>query len=324
MSTLSVAMCTYNGARYIEQQLVSIAEQTRLPNELVICDDRSTDGTGAVIRSFAERAPFPVRFSINEHRLGITKNFERAVAQCQGDIIALADQDDVWLPGKLAALEAALLGRTSDAADLAFCDAEVVDEHLQPLGYSLWPTKGFSRSRQVNLQSDRAWRLLLKSNVVSGNTMAFRSEFKELVLPFSASGLHDAWLALLISCVGRVQAIPENLILYRQHRNNEVGTLDRSVGEMVVAAQTPANDIYDSAADLVEDVLGRLSERNVTVEEPIWRGLRGRTAFLRMRARLPQPRWRRLPRTFAGLISLGYHRYANGLKSFASDLVRPG
>src|SRR5216683_3439034 len=101
-------MCTYNGARFLLHQLESIAAQTRLPNELVVCDDRSADESLEIVRSFAKRAPFPVRLEINEKNLGSTKNFEKAIGLCQGEIIALADQDDVWKPRKLAVLEKTL------------------------------------------------------------------------------------------------------------------------------------------------------------------------------------------------------------------------
>src|SRR5258708_37621369 len=99
---LSVAMCTYNGARFLPEQLESIAAQTKLPDELVVCDDRSTDGSVEIIRSFAQRAPFEIRLDINANNLGSTKNFEKAIGLCQGEIIALADQDDVWCPQKLS------------------------------------------------------------------------------------------------------------------------------------------------------------------------------------------------------------------------------
>src|SRR5690242_1846918 len=98
---ISVAMCTFNGARFLPEQLESITAQTRLPDELVICDDRSADESLEIIRAFLDRPPFTVRLEINERNLGSTKNFEKAIGLCQGEIIALADQDDVWFPQKL-------------------------------------------------------------------------------------------------------------------------------------------------------------------------------------------------------------------------------
>src|SRR3954470_19039846 len=85
----SVAMCTYNGARFLGAQLASVAAQTRPPDELVVCDDRSTDETADIVRAFASRAPFPVRLHVNEENLGSTKNFERALSFCEGEVIVL-------------------------------------------------------------------------------------------------------------------------------------------------------------------------------------------------------------------------------------------
>src|SRR5207253_4621935 len=124
---LSVAMCTYNGASYLQEQFDSIAMQTRLPDELVICDDVSVDTTKEITDKFAAVAPFAVKRHFNENNLGSTKNFEKAIGLCQGDIIALADQDDEWSPIKLEQLEAALA--SSAKTGLVFSDAEVVDQN---------------------------------------------------------------------------------------------------------------------------------------------------------------------------------------------------
>ena len=98
---ISVAMCTYNGERFLAQQLVSIAQQSRPPDELVVCDDGSTDRTVAMIREFAVSVRYPVRVFENEHNLGVAANFERAIRLCEGNLIALADQDDIWYPIRL-------------------------------------------------------------------------------------------------------------------------------------------------------------------------------------------------------------------------------
>src|SRR5688572_14133745 len=97
----SVAMCTYNGARYLKEQLDSFTVQTRLPDELIVCDDGSSDETCQIVSTFAASAPFTVRLEVNQQTLGSTQNFAKAIQLCRGDLIALCDQDDVWLPGKL-------------------------------------------------------------------------------------------------------------------------------------------------------------------------------------------------------------------------------
>src|SRR5437899_4187103 len=140
---ISVALCTYNGDRFLAEQLSSILNQERLPDELVLCDDRSMDATLAMARRFAEAAPFPMRIEANASNLGSTRNFAQAIELCRGDIVVLADQDDVWFPHKLAVLERALLD--DPGAGFAFSDAEMVDEHLQPIGYKLWDALRFSQ-----------------------------------------------------------------------------------------------------------------------------------------------------------------------------------
>ena len=99
--TISVALCTYNGARFLEEQLASLLAQNRRPDELVVCDDRSTDSTVQMLESFSRSAPFPVRIQVNPVNLGSTVNFDRAMRLCAGSLIAFCDQDDIWLPHKL-------------------------------------------------------------------------------------------------------------------------------------------------------------------------------------------------------------------------------
>ncbi|MBW2422395.1 MAG: glycosyltransferase, partial [Deltaproteobacteria bacterium] len=106
---ISVAMATCEGAPYLDAQLESLRTQSRPPDELVLCDDHSADETPAIAEAFARRAPFSVRIERNPQRLGITANFEKAVSLCSGDLIFLADQDDVWKPTKIEALGRVLL-----------------------------------------------------------------------------------------------------------------------------------------------------------------------------------------------------------------------
>src|SRR6267154_3469289 len=139
-------MCTFNGGQFLTEQLQSIAMQDRLPDELIVCDDRSTDRTVAIIEDFAVRAPFPVHVLVNEARLGTSKNFERAIRLAEGEIIALADKDDVWDRRKLGLLESMFSRRPS--LGLVFTDAELVADRLSPEGGTLWEAVGFGAARQ--------------------------------------------------------------------------------------------------------------------------------------------------------------------------------
>src|SRR5262245_40539658 len=179
--SISVGMCTYNGARYLSAQLESIAAQSVLPDELVICDDGSVDDTVEIIKEFAASAPFSVRLQINSVNLGSTKNFEKAILLCKGDLIALADQDDVWLARKLETLAAEF--QSDPKVGLVFSDAEVVDDDLRPLNQRLWKSIGFDETARRKLKTDQRMEVLLPGWTVTGATMAFRSRYRALVVP---------------------------------------------------------------------------------------------------------------------------------------------
>jgi glycosyltransferase involved in cell wall biosynthesis len=224
---ISIALCTYNGGKFLREQLNSIARQTLLPDELVICDDGSVDGTIDILKEFRDRVSFPVHIHQNEKNLGSTKNFEKAIGLCQGDIIALCDQDDVWKPEKLKRLGEAL--QTNPKAGYVFSDAEVVDDNLVPLGHSLWRLLGFEgKIRRLFLRGEQ-FPCLIRKDIVTGATMAFRDSVARLCIPFPAAEgwVHDAWIAIAASAVGSSGiSIDETLIFYRQHLSQQIGVSD--------------------------------------------------------------------------------------------------
>ena len=313
--SLSVALASYNGERYIAEQLDSIARQTRLPDELVISDDASTDSTPAIIQDFAQRVPFPVRF-LQHERLGSTRNFELAIAACQGDIIFLCDQDDVWYPNKTEIIEAAFMNQPHAGA--VFTDADVVDENLRPLGSQLWRFFRFKSEEQAQLAAGDALGVLLRHPVATGATMAFRSSFRDFLLPMPPTW-HDAWIALLIGAASHLVALPTPLIAYRQHSHNQVGVPRRGRNRDKTVA-----DIYGPRVLLYETAQARLLE--FADHFPSGPKLSYRFSevinLLRARATLPEARWRRLPIALQGLIAYRYHRYAYGWGSFLKDILR--
>ncbi len=217
---ISVALATYNGERYIREQLDSIAAQTLLPAELVVSDDGSTDETLAIVRAFGERAPFPVRVLPRQERLGFADNFLRAAEACASPLVAFCDQDDVWLPDKLRVASERL---TADDSLLAMHRLAVVDQALQPLGH--W---------DQDIDHDRVAEPLELDPYLTGwgNTMLFRRELLHLIPrgerpPHPQSPgrplTHDTWLYVLAAALGRVSHIHAPLILYRQHDSNAAG-----------------------------------------------------------------------------------------------------
>jgi glycosyltransferase involved in cell wall biosynthesis len=220
-TSISVALCTYNGARFLESQLDSFATQARLPDELVVCDDGSTDDTQGILDSFAKRAPFPVRIVRNEGRLGSTKNFERAIGLCTGDLIATSDQDDVWLPEKLALSEAAF--DVEPGRGLIFTNADVVDEELHPIGHAMWDAIQFGLRARRRVRRGRAFEVLLRQWLVTGATMMFRAEYRPFILPIPENWIHDGWIALLIGAMAPVGFVEQPTVRYRQHSAQQIG-----------------------------------------------------------------------------------------------------
>lgn len=217
---ISVALCTYNGSRYLEEQLKSIASQIRLPDELVVCDDCSSDNTVSLLTAFASQVSFKVSVVSNEERLGPAKNFEKAIRLCTGDIVALSDQDDVWNPSKLERLVLALEEHPSAA--YAFSDAEMVDHEGSLLGYTLWEAVG-QRNAIAQFSGSGQLAVLLRHNVVPGASLAFRKTFRDIILPIPSGWMHDYWIVLLGSTLSSGVPVSEALFMYRRHAEQTLG-----------------------------------------------------------------------------------------------------
>ncbi|HEX8284180.1 MAG TPA: glycosyltransferase family 2 protein [Pyrinomonadaceae bacterium] len=330
----SVAMCTYAGARFVGAQLESIAAQTRPPDELVVCDDRSPDETARLVEDFAARAAFPVRLYVNERNLGSTKNFERAVSLCEGDLVALCDQDDVWLPSKLARLEEEF--RSRPRATLVFSDAEVADESGRPTGRRLWESVGVGSAELERLRAGKGLGDLLSGSTVTGATAALRADLRRLALPIP-DGLpliHDAWIALLAACAGEVVPVEEPLVLYRRHAGQQVGPLGRRTaagGFGALAAGEAASALgranpYAETLAVARAVRDRLAEQSGPGFETgrALSELDARVAHLEAREGLPRARLLRAWPVLRELVTLRYGRYSNGVASAAKDLLTRG
>jgi glycosyltransferase involved in cell wall biosynthesis len=327
---ISVAMCTYDGARYLREQLDSIATQTRRPDELVVCDDASVDATREIVTSFAATAPFPVRLQVNEQNLGSTRNFDHAIRLCEGDIIALADQDDVWLPEKLRRIEYCLL--RNPKVGLVFTDAEVVNEDLQPLGYGLWESVGFDSTHRQLVRSGRVLDVLLPGWTVTGATMAFRADFKGLVreIPTDLALIHDGWIALMIASVADVSFIEEPLIKYRQHARQQIGARERKADLGTAGFDRVKNAMQrtNSYQEMIK--IGTQAERRLLEHRDVYKAdaalsrLAARLTHLRMRAKLPEHSLPRFTSVFRELLTGRYHLYSRGFFSAAKDLRYKG
>jgi glycosyltransferase involved in cell wall biosynthesis len=325
---ISIAMCTYNGAEFLPAQLQSILAQTRPPDEIVVCDDGSTDGTRSMLEEFATESAIPINLHFNQQNLGSVKNFEQAITLCTGDVIALSDQDDVWRSDKLQLFESEL--NNSPSAGLVFSDAEIVDENLKPLDRRMWDGVGFDAHKRKLIKTGRALEVLITGWTVTGATMAFRSSFVKLSLPIpeEIAMIHDGWIALTIAAVADVVAIDEPLIQYRQHAQQQIGAPARKETDPELRGIQSIETAFrrrNSSTDL-HKILETLEARLLTHASDF--DTRKALSFvsdyafhLSVRANLPQRRLNRVPSILRELLSLRYHEYANGFKSAAKDLV---
>ena len=269
--SISVAMCTYNGEQYLQAQLDSYVRQTMRPHELIICDDASTDRTQGIIAAFARTAPFMVHIHCQSRNIGRIGNFETAIALCSKDIIFLSDQDDVWHSNKIERMAGALWD--APAASGIFCDAEIVDAALRPLGYSHWEHRRFTPNLQSRLRNGDAYESLLRSHIVQGAALAFRTSYRALLLPLSRQWGHNSWIAVLLAAVGDLVAVDEKLMSYRQHGANLVGavrTKPRRLERWMRKVREPKQH-YQSALGVVTNFLNQmddLQERLVDWPEP--------------------------------------------------------
>jgi glycosyltransferase involved in cell wall biosynthesis len=313
--TLAVALCTYNGSEFLREQLDSIAGQTSTPDLLVVVDDRSQDDSVAIAEDFARTAPFEVRIVTNERNLGYARNFEKAIGLADADVVALSDQDDVWEPHKLQAMR----GAFAAGASLVFSDATLTDGELKPLGHRLWDVVGFTAAEQARVAQGGLFERLVRGNIVTGATMAFRTDLRPLVLPVHAEGVHDAWISLVASCVAPAAVIQEPLIRYRQHGRNQIGAKNRTVIDRVSAGRSRTLRDLRLLRDQHALALERLAAWGAAEEKLAL--LRDAIAHLDVRTRLPVQRARRIPRVAREWASGRYHARANGSLSALRDLL---
>ncbi|MGH9899480.1 MAG: glycosyltransferase family 2 protein [Pyrinomonadaceae bacterium] len=320
---ISIAMCTFNGARFLNEQCASFRRQTRLPDELVICDDQSTDETQAILEAFAVEAPFPVRLRVNQYRLGTSRNFSRAIGLCNGDLIFLSDQDDVWREDKLLRFEKAF--DDSPATGLIFCDALLIDEETEPTGKHLWESVKFNSEVRKKFAAGHQFQTLLKRNYITGTTMAFRQGFSDLVCPVPVTMriVHDSWIGLLMSLVSRIEFIDDTLVMYRIHAGQQVGLMRGRSSVMPSSNQYDEDDEELSFPLLLHKIL---SANETLLGSPELESFSEKIDHHCIRARMVKKtdnlysRLELVIAVFNELVHGRYHRYSSGFLSAARDM----
>jgi glycosyltransferase involved in cell wall biosynthesis len=317
LDKISIALCTYNGERFLARQLASIQQQTVLPYELVICDDCSTDKTIEIVRDFTASALFPVRIFRNERNLGFVANFERAIGLCQGDLIALSDQDDIWYPNRL---ERSVQEFTEHPeTGLVFSDADVINGNAELAGPTLWQRLGFAGKHEAELLAGQ-YVLLAKHRFVTGATVMFRTSLRDRCLPIGEGWIHDEWIALIAAAFCDLRPIGQPLIRYRVHGSQQVGFRNKlqQRAQGASRAQRHWSRLAESVKDL-EQICDALSAMVVDKRRAVLPAYQEHLRFLSFRANLPARRLARLGPILTRYSQYGIH--ASGFPSALKDLV---
>lgn len=217
---IDILMATYNGEKYLKEQIESILNQTYKNIRLIISDDASKDSTPKILEEYRKKDS-RIEIYLNKENRGVVKNIEFLLNKVENEFYMLSDQDDVWLPIKV---EKSIETLKKQDADLVFGDLRVVDKNLKTMHESF--AKYMLLERKINkfINTDRMNYLY---NCVTGCTLLSKKEFIKDILPFPAISkymIHDHWIGLIVSLNGKLAYMPEQYILYRQHGNNEVGT----------------------------------------------------------------------------------------------------
>jgi hypothetical protein len=318
---ISVAMCTFNGARFLGAQLKSIAAQRRPPDEVVICDDGSSDGSIDIVQDFARRSSFSTRIVVNSETLGSTKNFEKAISLCRGEIVVLADQDDVWYPRKVDRLEYAFLQSSMVVA--AFSDADLIGNDSRPIRSRLWSTLSFGPDEQEQCKNGGTFNVLIRHPVVTGATMAFRRQLFDLVAPIPANEVHDRWISFLLAMCGRFEVISEPLMQYRQHGGQQIGPGPLTVEASFEEARNRGAGFYLEEIARFQQIQTRVRERRAAYPdaERALEEIERKISHLEHRARLPRVKVARIAQVVGEVVNGNYWRYSGGFVSLAKDLL---
>ena len=200
---ISVCIATYNGEKYIKDQLASILVQLKADDEVIISDDSSTDKTVEIIKSFNDKR---IILYENQKFKSPIFNFENSLTYARGDYIFLSDQDDIWVPNKVKTMKEFLLN-----FDLVLSDTDIIDANGNILNKSFYQMNGSQNGLLKNLVK----------NSYLGCTMAFNQKILQKSLPFPKDiAMHDWWIGLIAEIYGKTYFIDEKLIYYRRHGSN--------------------------------------------------------------------------------------------------------
>lgn len=325
-TSASVALCTYNGAVYLAEQLDSLLAQTRLPDEIVIGDDGSTDGSLDILNAFARRAEgmgVEVNLIRQPDNVGYVRNFSDMLRSAKGDVIFLCDQDDRWRADKLALM----MQRFEREPDLwLLCsDARLVDADGCFMGVTQFDALELEATEKRLVHAGRAFEVLLRRSMVTGATAALRRSALEPCLPVGKYWIHDEWLAIVVAAMGRLDVVEQTLVDYRQHGGNQVGMRKRTLRDKwrdLTCARGEQFCIEVRRMQVLENHLANLGDR---VRGDALVSLARRRRHFETRVRLGGwALWRRVPVIWREARAGDYGLFGTGARSILRDLLRHG
>lgn len=318
---ISIAMATFEGRKFLEEQFESLLKQTRQPDEVIIYDDASSDDTVSLLKALKRRAPFPVEIIEATENAGVNHAFGIALAACEGTYIFFCDQDDFWEPEKIERFVATF--ERDPAIGLVFCDAFQIDAEGRALPRSLWQQIRFNARRSRRFERDPVGELLRGGNFVYGMAAAFREESIRPFFPINADprGMtHDTWFALHVMGTGwQAVALDEKLVRYRRHGRQTTKKDRVSKAEGARAARRGRiHALIEALQRVRNDISAAPSFGSQPYKTKALRQISSKISHLSLRERLRASR-----NPFLALrasISPGYWSYAKGPVSVVRDL----
>ena len=320
---VSVALCTFRGEPYLAAQLDSILAQTRLPQELIVFDDDSPDGTWALLETFAPRvraAGIELIMHRNARNVGYIANFEQALRATTGEVVFLCDQDDLWHPTKVEWF-AAEFERHPDLLML-HSDARLVDGQGESLDCRLFEALEVTREELAAVHTGDMFEVLVRRNIVTGATMAVRRNVFAGDFTVPEGWIHDEWLAMLAASKGRTDCLEVVSIDYRQHDNNQIGMRRRGFVERLTGGGMSRFEFMTRTLLRTQTLLDEAEAGRLSLTLPAMQLLRDRLTHARFRAAPPDRLLPRLAAILKEYSSGRYARFSNGPRSAMSDLLQ--
>lgn len=324
---ISVAMGTYNSARFVREQLDSVLGQSPLPAQIVVGDDGSTDDSARIVASMraeADRRSLDIEWTIldGSTHLGLRKNMNRIVEACRHDVIIICDSDDVCLPGRFGRVLEWFVVHPDDL--MVTSDAVVIGDDGVEASDSMMSQRGLSDDEWAVLRSRRAFELLVRRFVAEGAVSAYRRELLEMIPPCPDALVYDAWFALMASAMEAFAFDDRPSIRYRVHDANVSGGVKpRTRRDKLRMLMEPGGDRNARWLERTQMVLDGVEHVRDRVPDWAYQLALASAHHQRVRAGFPANRLVRAPRVLKHAATGAYGRSARGYKDVVLDLVQP-